>query len=196
MKQQPVDMVCPHCKSDDVTRDSISRWDRIGQRWDHASELDTLQCEACGKEVDAFDTAPIPPVERAFELRTGIAALEAELSRYREELASIAAEFPEAPAEDGLERLIAAVPTSCRVSVSGSPKMSDRREIIEAVRRGAARADLFIYFGLSRVGWLRLIRDRDGYAIIVHQAAPDDVDGVIRRMVAACPDMVRPEVPA
>ncbi len=56
-----IKMICPYCGSDDVTRDALARWSMPKQKWEVSSELDTMQCEACGREIgpDGFDTAPV-----------------------------------------------------------------------------------------------------------------------------------------
>ena len=56
-----IKMICPYCGSDDVTRDALARWSVPEQKWEVSSELDTMQCEACGREIgpDGFDTAPV-----------------------------------------------------------------------------------------------------------------------------------------
>ena len=56
-----IKMICPHCGSDDVTRDCLGRWSVKNQRWEVSSELDSMQCEACDREIgsDGFDEVPI-----------------------------------------------------------------------------------------------------------------------------------------
>lgn len=46
-------MLCPHCGSDDVTRDGILRWN--GDAWEMSSELDYMTCDECGEDVNEFD---------------------------------------------------------------------------------------------------------------------------------------------
>lgn len=56
-----IKMVCPSCGSDDVTRDCLGRWSVEEQKWEVSSELDCMQCEACGEEIggDGFDEVPL-----------------------------------------------------------------------------------------------------------------------------------------
>src|SRR5271166_3335253 len=46
-----IKMICPHCGSDDVTRDCLGRWSVKDQKWEASSELDSMQCEACDREI-------------------------------------------------------------------------------------------------------------------------------------------------
>lgn len=166
---EKVKIVCARCGSEDVRRDAYAVWSFEAQVWELSAVFDAAVCESdeCGGEETSLDE--VPAVD---------------------------------PAAADLERLIASIPASYTVKVGDGPKLSDRSEILEAVggalpppdgeRLCADQVDLTIYFAVNRVGWVRLIRDDDGYAITDHHAAPDDVDGVIRRMVAA----LRPEVPA
>ena len=56
-----IKMICPHCGSDDVTRDALARWSVEGQKWKVSSELDSMECEACDREIGSagFDTRPV-----------------------------------------------------------------------------------------------------------------------------------------
>ena len=56
-----IKMTCPHCGSDDVTRDCLGRWSVERQNWEVSSELDTMQCEGCDREIgsDGFDEVPV-----------------------------------------------------------------------------------------------------------------------------------------
>ena len=56
-----IKMTCPHCGSDDVTRDCLGRWSVERQNWEVSSELDSMQCEACDREIgsDGFDEVPV-----------------------------------------------------------------------------------------------------------------------------------------
>ncbi len=56
-----IKMICPHCGSDDVTRDCLGRWSVKDQKWEVSSELDSMQCEACDREIgsDGFDEVPV-----------------------------------------------------------------------------------------------------------------------------------------
>ncbi len=56
-----IKMTCPHCGSDDVTRDCLGRWSVERQNWEVSSELDTMQCEACDREIgsDGLDEVPV-----------------------------------------------------------------------------------------------------------------------------------------
>jgi hypothetical protein len=54
-------MICPYCGSDDVTRDCLARWNVADQQWEVTSELDSMQCEACDREIGpaGFSEAPL-----------------------------------------------------------------------------------------------------------------------------------------
>lgn len=54
-------MVCPYCGSEDVTRDALARWSVEEQKWEVSSELDSMQCEACDREIgsEGFDEVPV-----------------------------------------------------------------------------------------------------------------------------------------
>jgi hypothetical protein len=56
-----IKMICPHCGSEDVTRDALARWSVEEQKWVVSSELDTMQCEACNREIGSggFDQVPV-----------------------------------------------------------------------------------------------------------------------------------------
>ena len=56
-----IKMICPSCGSDDVTRDALARWSVPEQKWEVSSELDSMQCEACDREIgpDGFASAPV-----------------------------------------------------------------------------------------------------------------------------------------
>src|SRR5271165_4101371 len=56
-----IKMICPHCGSDDVTRDCLGRWSVERQTWEVSSELDSMQCEACDREIgsDGFDEVSV-----------------------------------------------------------------------------------------------------------------------------------------
>jgi hypothetical protein len=56
-----INMICPHCGSDDVTRDCLGRWSVERQTWQVSSELDNMQCEACDREIgsDGFDEVSV-----------------------------------------------------------------------------------------------------------------------------------------
>lgn len=41
---------CPHCRSESVRRDAITRWDKDTQAWTIVSVLDSAYCEACGND--------------------------------------------------------------------------------------------------------------------------------------------------
>jgi len=66
-----VKLVCPHCGSDDITRDGLLRWSVPDQKWEASSELDNMDCNACGEEIsDAKEVevdAVIEPTETAEE---------------------------------------------------------------------------------------------------------------------------------
>ncbi len=54
-------MICPYCGSDDVTRDCLARWNVADQQWEVTSELDSMRCEACDREIGpaGFSEAPL-----------------------------------------------------------------------------------------------------------------------------------------
>ena len=56
-----IKMICPYCGSDDVTRDALARWSVPGQKWEVSSELDSMHCEACDRDIgpDGFASAPV-----------------------------------------------------------------------------------------------------------------------------------------
>ena len=56
-----IKMICPECGSDDVTRDCLGRWSVERQTWEVSSELDSMQCEACDREIgsDGFDEVSV-----------------------------------------------------------------------------------------------------------------------------------------
>ncbi len=56
-----IKMTCPYCGSDDVNRDCLGRWSVERQNWEVSSELDTMQCEACDREIgsDGFDEVAV-----------------------------------------------------------------------------------------------------------------------------------------
>ena len=56
-----IKLICPSCGSDDVTRDALARWSVPEQKWEVSSELDSMQCEACDREIgpDGFASAPV-----------------------------------------------------------------------------------------------------------------------------------------
>jgi hypothetical protein len=56
-----IKMICPSCGSDDVTRDALARWSVPEQKWTLSSELDSMHCEACDRDIgpDGFAAAPV-----------------------------------------------------------------------------------------------------------------------------------------
>ena len=41
---------CPHCRSEAVRRDAITKWDKDAQAWTIVTVLDSAYCEACGND--------------------------------------------------------------------------------------------------------------------------------------------------
>ncbi|MCP5400481.1 MAG: hypothetical protein H6921_14765 [Sphingomonas sp.] len=46
--------VCPHCRSDDITRDATARWDPDSRDWSISGLFDCETCGECGAEGDYF----------------------------------------------------------------------------------------------------------------------------------------------
>lgn len=40
---------CPHCKSQGVTRDAVTRWDNTNQLWEVSGIFDNAECDDCGE---------------------------------------------------------------------------------------------------------------------------------------------------
>lgn len=60
MMKNPTKMVCEVCRSSNVTRDGLLRWN--GEAWELAGELDCTQCEDCGEERDLEEEPADEPV--------------------------------------------------------------------------------------------------------------------------------------
>jgi len=43
-------LLCPHCGSDDITRDACAVWD--GTRWVLLDLFDDMSCNNCGRDFD------------------------------------------------------------------------------------------------------------------------------------------------
>lgn len=48
-------LVCPHCQSENITRDGLLRWSPTLQAWEMSSELDNMTCDDCGEDLEFAD---------------------------------------------------------------------------------------------------------------------------------------------
>jgi hypothetical protein len=49
MKPQHVTMTCPHCDSEELLRDAVTRWN--GEDWELAAVYDAMHCESCERDT-------------------------------------------------------------------------------------------------------------------------------------------------
>lgn len=62
----PVAMICPHCGSDEITKDATAVWCPETQAWIFGGAQDCETCQACGAEGDYMATrAPIAPAPQS-----------------------------------------------------------------------------------------------------------------------------------
>lgn len=54
-----VKLLCPHCGSDDIVRDSSSEWDTTLQEWVTRAVYDHMACETCEREFKEADEEDI-----------------------------------------------------------------------------------------------------------------------------------------
>lgn len=71
-----VKIVCPHCGSDNVSKDSSALWDVDAQAWTFGDVQDCETCQDCGAEGDCFGQrrpvdAPDGPAATSGEERIG-----------------------------------------------------------------------------------------------------------------------------
>jgi hypothetical protein len=43
----PITVHCKHCRSEDVTRDAVARWNTETQRWELSHVFDNVDCDDC-----------------------------------------------------------------------------------------------------------------------------------------------------
>ena len=76
-----VSLHCPHCDSENITRDGLLRWCKIRQAWEASSELDMMTCDDCGEDFHQADEKQCAPgVEIADISRAALQTVEHVLS--------------------------------------------------------------------------------------------------------------------
>lgn len=47
-----INLICPHCESEEVVRDANASWNTTTQNWELSALFDIFTCNRCGYEID------------------------------------------------------------------------------------------------------------------------------------------------